>query len=62
MKKFVAICDDLLEKQPQMVGRLVPYHCDYPCQRLYRQPFEELHDFAPVQGTLVLQRKDNSHD
>ncbi len=62
MKKFVAICDDLLESQPQMLGRLVPYNCDYPCQRLYRQPLEELEGFAPVQRALVLQREGKSHD
>ena len=62
MKKFVAICDDLLESQPQMLGRLVPYNCDYPCQRLYRQPLEELQNSAPVQLALVLQREGSSHD
>lgn len=62
MKKFVAICDDLLESQPQMLGRLVPYHCDYPCQRLYRQPLEELHGFATEQLALTLQREGKSHD
>ena len=62
MKKFVAICDDLLESQPQMVGRLVPYQCDYPCQRLYRQPLEELPGFAPEQLALELHREGNNHD
>ncbi len=62
MKKFVAICDDLLESQPQMLGRLVPYNCGYPCQRLYRQPLEEMSEFAPVQLVLVLQREGKSHD
>ena len=62
MKKFVAICDDLLEKQPQMVGRLVPYNCDYPCQRLYRQPLEELVGLPPVQQALTLQREGKCHD
>jgi len=62
MKKFVAICDDLLESQPQMLDRLVPYNCDYPCQRLYRQPLEALPGLAPVQLALVLQREGNSHD
>jgi len=62
MKKFVAICDDLLESQPQILGRLVPYNCDYPCQRLYRQPLEEISEFAPVQLALVLQGEGKSHD
>ena len=62
MKKFVAICDDLLESQPQMLGRLVPYNCDYPCQRLYRQPLKELQSSAPAQLDLVLQREGNRHD
>ena len=62
MKKFVAICDDLLESQPQIVGRLVPYSSDYPCQRLYRQPLEEQPGFAPVQQTSVVQREGKRHD
>ena len=62
MKKFVAICDDLLESQPQMVGRLVPYNCDYPCQRLYRQPLEELPGFVPEQLALALQWEGKRHD
>ena len=62
MKKFVAICDDLLESQPQMLGRLVPYHCDYPCQRLYRQPLEEQPGFATVQQASTVQREGKSHD
>ncbi len=62
MRKFVAICDDLLESQPQILGRLVPYNCDYPCQRLYRQPLEELENSAPMQLALVLQREGKSHD
>ena len=62
MKKFVAICDDLLESEPQILGRLVPYNCDYPCQRLYRQPLEGLSELAPVQLTLTLQREGKSHD
>jgi len=40
----------------------VPYHCDYPCQRLYRQPLEDLSELAPVQLTLTLQREGKSHD
>lgn len=62
MKKFVAICDDLLEREPQILGRLVPYNCDYPCQRLYRQPLEDLSELAPVQLTLTLQREGKNHD
>ncbi len=62
MKKFVAISDDLLDRQPQVLGQLVPYHCDYPCQRLYRQPLGELLGRAPIQLALILQGEDKSHD
>jgi len=62
MKKFVAICDDLLDNQPQILGQLVPYHCDYPCQRLYRQPIEDLSELAPQQLTLTLQREGKDHE
>ena len=62
MKKFVAISDDMLDKQPQIVGRLVPYSCDYPCQRLYRQPINEIAESITVQLALVLQQEGKSHD
>ncbi len=62
MKKFVAICDDLLEKQPQVVGRLVPYNCDYPCQHLYHQPLEELLGPGPNKRTVVLHGEGKSHE
>ncbi|MBQ0720889.1 MAG: hypothetical protein KBT88_08635 [Gammaproteobacteria bacterium] len=62
MKKFVAISDDLLDSQPQVLAQLVPYHCDYPCQRLYRQPLEEVPGLAPVQLALVLQGESKSHE
>jgi len=62
MKKFVAISDDMLDKQPQVVGRLVPYQCDYPCQRLYRQPIDEVSGLIPLQLSLVLQQEGKSHD
>ncbi|MBL4783081.1 MAG: hypothetical protein JKX92_12640 [Porticoccaceae bacterium] len=62
MKKFVAISDDLLESQPEVLARLVPYQCDYPCQRLYRESLDELQRLAPTQLTLALQREDKSHE
>lgn len=62
MKKFVAICDDLLESQPQILGQLVPYHFDCPCQRLYRQPLEEQPRFAPGQQASAVQREGKSRD
>jgi len=62
MKKFVAISDDLLDSQPQVLARLIPYHCDYPCQRLYRQPLEAMSELPPVQLSLVLQWEGQSHD
>ena len=62
MKKFVAISDELLDSQPQVLGRLVPYHCDYPCQRLYRQPLEAMPVLAPVSLALVSPREGKRHD
>ena len=62
MKKFVAISDDMLDNQPQVLGRLIPYSCDYPCQRLYRQPLEDSSECAPVQGTLLLQQGGKGHE
>jgi len=62
MKKFVAICDDLLEMQPQVIGRLVPYNCDYPCQRLYRQPLKELLGPGFDKRTVVLHGEGKSHE
>jgi len=62
MKKFVAISDDLLDSQPQILPRLVPYQCGYPCQRLYRQPLDELQGLAPRQLPLALQQEDESHE
>ncbi|PCJ34366.1 MAG: hypothetical protein COA75_13670 [Cellvibrionales bacterium] len=62
MKKFVAISDDMLDKQPHVVGRLVPYQCDYPCQRLYRQPIDEVSGLIPLQLSLVLPQEGKSND
>ncbi|OUS09449.1 hypothetical protein A9Q89_13125 [Gammaproteobacteria bacterium 53_120_T64] len=62
MKKFVALSDDLLDSQPQVLARLVPYHCDYPCQHLYRQPLEPLQDLAASERTLDLQHEDKRHE
>ena len=47
-KTFVAISDDLLDSQPQILARLIPYQRDYPCRRLYRQPLDEMPWPLPV--------------
>ncbi len=62
MKKFVALSDDLLDSQPQVLSQLVPYNCDYPCQRLYCQPLEELPSLMTIQLALALQREGQNND
>ena len=40
MKEFVPVSDEILDDAPDLFNRLVPYHMDYTCRRLYAQSFE----------------------
>lgn len=38
MKIFIPVTDDMLERDPDLWERLVPFHVDRPCHHLAAEP------------------------
>ncbi len=65
MKEFVPVSDESLDQAPDLFNRLVPYHMDYTCRRLYAQSFEltpadlqvQIHSNGERAGTTGLDRE-----